>query len=675
MTKPGNNFQPIKTTDQSSNMENYRTLTPDEIAILESNNCTADNWQNISVGNFVADRYHNVCFSGKIILGNADGCHSDPSGVKKPCGIYNATIHNCEIGDNVRISDVTGAIANYRIGNNSSISSVGNICCHKNAMFGNGTIAETMDETGGRAVRFYDRMTAQIAYLCALYRHRPDFTSALEKIGDDYISSCQSDIGTIGHNVTISNCPSIIDVNICDVATVKNVSSLLNGTIGPKSHVADNVVARNFIIGPQASVTNGATLENTLIGQATTIANGFSASHSLIFANCNFQCGEACSIIAGPHTESHHRSTLLIGGIFSFFNAGSGTNQSNHMYRLGPIHHGIMERGCKTGSNSYVLWPAHFGQFSIILGSHYDHPDTSMFPYSTVIGKQGKTFVKPGAVVCSAGLIRDLMKWPKRDRRDPAFGKKDVINYDIINPLNVSKMYRGLKLLNQYETDPDAIAPYNFHLKYDSVVSGRENYAFAIDYFLGKYVTQLINDTELTADKPLSKQLFPEPLPANEGWIDLLGLLAPRNYIRQQIVIPVTEGKITSISQLTSRIHDIDRSYIRLVYQFIHQNFQKAYSIEADKITPKAMLSILQRWTETVSVMENRRITDGMKEFDRKMLIGFSPDDKNYIEMDFNAVRGNPQDNPQLKAIHEHYVKDLNNCYHAMNKLKTIFGS
>lgn len=663
-----------KSTDESINMDNFRALTPDEISILESNNCSADNWQNITVSDFVADRYKNVSFSGKIILGNAGGWHTEPSGVRKPCGIYNATVHNCEIGDNVRISDVTGAIANYRIGCGTSVSSVGNMFCHKNALFGNGTVAETMDETGGRAVRFYDRMTAQIAYLCALYRHRSDFTAAIKKIGDDHIASYRSDFGTIGRNVTIRNCPTLIDLNIADEATVINVATLSNGTIGKRAHVADNVVARNFIIGSQASVINGATLENTFVGQATTIANGFYASNSLIFANCNFQCGEACAIIAGPHTESHHRSTLLIGGIFSFFNAGSGTNQSNHMYRLGPIHHGIMERGCKTGSNSYVLWPAHFGQFSTVLGCHYDHPDTSMFPYSTIIGKQGKTFVKPGMGVCSAGLIRDLMKWPQRDRRDPSLGKTDVVNYDIINPLNVSKMFRGLKLMNSYETDSDATAIYNFRMEKEAVNYGRENYAFAIDYFMGKYVTQLINDTKLVADRPLHEQIFSDKVPTNEGWIDVLGLLAPRNCIRQQIIIPVIEGKITSVSQLTERLQEIDHNYLELVYKFIYQNFSKTYSIDADKITPKIMLSILQRWTETVSVMEKRRIADGMKEFDGKMHVGFSPDDKNYVDKDFNAVRGIPQDNSQMKAIHEHYIKELNNCYHAMNKLKTVFS-
>ncbi len=656
------------------NTGNFRLLTQDEISALKNRNCTSENWHGILVRDFVADRYFNVNFSGSIKLGSPRGMVTDEAGMRKPCGIYNATLHNCTVGDNVRISGVTGSIANYRIGNNTSISSVGSIYCHKNALFGNGTVANVMDETGGRAVKFYDRITAQIAYMAAIYRHRPEFHKALEKIGDDYIETCRADFGTIGSDVKIENCQSICDVNVGNHTHITNVSSLRNGTIGHNATVANSVVAENFIISSQAKVTNGSLLENAFIGQATTIANGFTATHSLIFANCNMQCGEACSIIAGPHAETHHKSSLLIGGVYSFFNAGSGTNQSNHMYRLGPMHHGIMERGCKTGSNSYVLWPAHFGQMSKVIGSHYNHPDTSMFPYSTVLGKNGKTYVMPGALVCTSGVIRDLLKWPKRDKRNHELGCNDIINYDIINPLNVSKMYRGLKLLTQFDIDPDVITPYNFSIKENSISAGRENYAFAIDFFLGKYLASLINKTDLTADKPLAEQLFPGNEPANEGWIDILGLMAPRNCIRDRIVVPVAEGEISTLTQLLDTIADIHANYHNLVTEFIHQNFEKAYGIPTKDLTPKALFAILSRWTDTITIMEQKRVADGIEEFSDNMKIGFGSDDKDMVQADFEAVRGNPEDNEQLKAIHDHYTSDLNTCYHAINKLKQIFA-
>ena len=72
-------------------------------------------------------------------------------------------------------------------------------------------------------------------------------------------------------------------------------------------------------------------------------------------------------------------------------NAGSGSNQSNHMYKLGPIHQGIVERGGKTTSNSYILWPAQIGAFSLIMGRHYNNADTSDMPFSYLIEDKNET--------------------------------------------------------------------------------------------------------------------------------------------------------------------------------------------------------------------------------------------------------------------------------------------
>ena len=96
---------------------------------------------------------------------------------------------------------------------------------------------------------------------------------------------------------------------------------------------------------------------------------------------------------AGPYTVTHHKSTLLIAGMFSFMNAGSGSNQSNHMYKLGPIHQGTLERGAKTTSDSYILWPARVGAFSLVMGRHVNHSDTSNLPFSYLIEQNNTTYL------------------------------------------------------------------------------------------------------------------------------------------------------------------------------------------------------------------------------------------------------------------------------------------
>jgi hypothetical protein len=121
------------------------------------------------------------------------------------------------------------------------------------------------------------------------------------------------------------------------------------------------VQAEDFIIGEGSTVDGGAIVSKSFVGQGCQIGKQFSSEGSAFFANCEGFHGEACSVFAGPYTVTHHKSTLLIAGMFSFYNAGSGTNQSNHLYKLGPLHEGKLERGCKTGSFSYMMWPCRVG--------------------------------------------------------------------------------------------------------------------------------------------------------------------------------------------------------------------------------------------------------------------------------------------------------------------------
>ncbi len=114
-------------------------------------------------------------------------------------------------------------------------------------------------------------------------------------------------------------------------------------------------MGRDFVASLGAKIGGSSIIERCFIGQSCHIDHLFSAHDSLIFANCNLENGEACAIFAGPFTVSSHKSSLLIAGHFSFLNAGSGSNQSNHLYKLGPIHQGVVERGSKTSSDSYNL--------------------------------------------------------------------------------------------------------------------------------------------------------------------------------------------------------------------------------------------------------------------------------------------------------------------------------
>ena len=87
------------------------------------------------------------------------------------------------------------------------------------------------------------------------------------------------------------------------------------------------MIADDFIVCSGSHVADNTSLERCFVGQSCHLGHGYSASDSLFFSNCQEENGEACAIFAGPFTVTHHKSTLLIAGMFSFMNAGSGSNQ------------------------------------------------------------------------------------------------------------------------------------------------------------------------------------------------------------------------------------------------------------------------------------------------------------------------------------------------------------
>ena len=194
-------------------------------------------------------------------------------------------------------------------------------------------------------------------------------------------------------------------------------TQLENGTVlsneGAPTMVGVDVQADDFIIAEGSQVTGGAVISRTFVGQGCKIGRQFSAEGSLFFANCEGLHGEACSVFAGPYTVTHHKSTLLIAGLFSFYNAGSGTNQSNHLYKLGPVHEGKLERGCKTGSFSYMMWPCRVGPFSVVLGKHTRTFDTADFPFSYIEATpDGRCLMTPGFNFTTVGTVRDGANGP-----------------------------------------------------------------------------------------------------------------------------------------------------------------------------------------------------------------------------------------------------------------------
>ena len=645
-----------------NNMNNYRKLDEDEIRLLQEHSCTADDWANIEVAqNFKTDYVFHTRFSGKVKLGVFEHEFTLAGGMKKHSGLYHTTLHNVTVGDNCCIENVKNYIANYEIGDYAFIENVDIILVDGCSKFGNGVEVAVLNETGGREVMMHDRLSAHQAYIMALYRHRPTLIEKMKAMVEKYADDNASTTGRIGSHVTIVDSGYIKNVKIGDHCKIEGAGRLKNGSLNSNEHapihIGYGVVCDDFIISSGSSVEDGTTLTRCFIGQACHLGHNYSASDSLFFSNCQEENGEACAIFAGPFTVTHHKSTLLIAGMFSFMNAGSGSNQSNHMYKLGPIHQGALERGAKTTSDSYILWPAKVGAFSLVMGRHVNNADTSNLPFSYLIEQQNTTYLVPGVNLRSVGTIRDAQKWPKRDKRkDPH--RLDQINYNLLSPYTIQKMMKGRQILKDLrrvsgETS-ETYAYQSAKIKNSSLNKGIQLYETAIHKFLGNSLIKRLEETKFQSDGEIRDRLLPDTEIGSGEWVDVSGLIAPKSEI-EKLMMDIESGMLTDVDGIHERFVEMHRNYYTYEWTWAYEKILSFYGLQAESITAKDVTMIVKKWQEAVVGLDKMVYADAKKEFSLSAMTGFGADgSREEQELDFEQVRGVFESNPFVTAVLQH---------------------
>ena len=638
-------------------------LTAEQIAVLEAQSCRCENWSEVTVAEDFNPKYvRNVNFSGQIRLGSFNKIFTLAGGIRKHSGIYHATLHNVIVGDDCMVEHIRNYIANYIIGDGSYIENVTDLITYGETSFGNGTKVSVLNETGGREVAIHEHLSSHEAYITALYRHDQKLIDSINELVSKYVESSKSTFGVIGKNVEILDAMHIVNVKIGDSAKIKGASRLRNGSIvsceEAPVNIGMNVIADDFIVESGSSITDGVTLTRCFVGQACVLGHGYSASDSLFFSNCQGENGEACALFAGPYTVTHHKSTLLIAGMFSFMNAGSGSNQSNHMYKLGPIHQGIFERGAKTTSDSYVLYPAKIGAFSLVMGRHVNNPDTSNLPFSYLIEQQGVTYIIPGVNLKSVGTVRDVRKWPSRDRRkDPH--RLDHINFNHLSPFTVQKMFDGIRILEMLKEASGNRAD-NYYYKKSiirnaSLHKGLKYYQTGIIKFLGNSFITRIQDADVSSDEGL-RQALRRDNPVGAGhWLDISGLICPASEI-EKLCDDLTEGKVRDIVELGSRFGQIASDYYSYEWTWAYDAIEKFWGYDLANITRSQAIDLISQWKNAVISLDKLIYDDAGKEFELTSMTGFGVDgDKVRRDADFTAVRGGGfNENPFVLEVLDH---------------------
>jgi len=649
-------------SEYACRQDRFRPLSAEQISQLTEQGCSCEDWSGVQVADgFNAGTVKSTHFCGQVKLGVFEKRISFFGGVKKPAGISNATIHNCIIGNNVYISHVRNYIANYIIEDEVVIDNIDLLAVEGRSSFGNGTEVAVVNESGGREIPIYDQLSAHTAYIIAFYRHRPEVIGKLQQMIADYSASVKSSMGVVGKGARLINCRIIKNVKVGAASVIEGVSRLENGSVNSCSddpvYIGPGVFAEDFIVCDGSKITDGTIIYKCFVGQGTVLAKQYSAENSVFFANCGGFHGEACSVFAGPYTVTHHKSTLLIAGLFSFLNAGSGTNQSNHMYKLGPTHQGIVERGSKTASDSYILWPAKVGAFTVVMGRHYKNSDTSDLPFSYLIEHEDESVLVPGVNLRNVGTVRDARKWPRRDRRkDPR--KLDYIHFKLLSPYTIQKMLTGCQLLANLKATSGRHTDYftynSVKISNSALDRGIKLYRMGIDKFLGNCLIKRLENKQFGNVDELRKALVPQTKAGSGKWVDLAGLFAPEQVV-QKMLSDIENDIINSPVQLAEAFESMYNSYPAYEWAWAANVLQRCLGIMLDRIMPNDIIGLVTKWKTAVVELDRMLYADTKKEFADTAQIGYGLDGgKETARADFEQVMGTFEENSFVLEIEKH---------------------
>ena len=538
----------------------YRKLTDNEIALLEDNNCRAEDWESVNVSDDFNPAYLcDVVFYGEINLGYFDRNIEVSPGFLKHSGIYRATLRNVTVGDNCLIEHVNNYVNNYTIGDNCYISNIATLETSEGATYGQGNIISAGSPSCESNIMLFTRLSSQLAALMMKYSYDKELRETLRNLVREDVDAQQPERGIIGEGVKIVNTGEITNTILGDYCEVNGAARLSDttvmGTADASVFIGTGVICENSVISDGASLLNSAIVTDCFVGEACKISNGFTAGQSVIFANSSLSKGEASAAFCGPFTTSHHKNSLLTGSVFSLNNTG---------------HDDITQ--C---------------------------PDMCNLPFSRLTTQGDTTFLEPAFHITTAAHYRDIRRWARRDMRAQST-PKSIVNFDWLSPFSVGKIIKAKKKLEDLrEISGEDASNYRFHefiIRAADLQKGIQNYDMALRIYMGAVLERVQRrDPELNE---------PETDTGLGKWDNLAGLLLPASEERQ-MVEDIKDGTLESIDAILRRFDEINAEYRNYQWVWTYRLILNYYGLteltpdDADMIRDN-YLKARRVWTEEI---------------------------------------------------------------------------
>ena len=306
------------------------------------------------------------------------------------------------------------------------------------------------------------------------------------------------------------------------------------------------------------------------------------------------------------------------------------------------------------------------------MGRHTSHADTSDLPFSYLIENNSESFVVPGANLRTVGTIRDAQKWPKRDlRKDPH--KLDQINYNLLSPYTVQKMWRGreilIKLQNLSGTSTEVYGYHNCKIRNSSLRHGISLYETGIAKFLGNSLITRLDNASFTNEEELRAVLRPDTRKGSGEWVDMAGLIAPKQEVLA-LIEDIEQDKVT-LAQIQQRFEEMHQNYYTYEWTWVADKLEKVWGCPVDKVKVEQVVKAVEAWKKAVIGLDEMVYEDARKEFDLNSQTGFGVDgDASQRQADFESVRGKFENNAFVKAVSEHITRKSQLGDRMLEKLK-----
>ena len=306
---------------------------------------------------------------------------------------------------------------------------------------------------------------------------------------------------------------------------------------------------------------------------------------------------------------------------------------------------------------------------------HYKNTDTSDLPFSYLIENKDESWIAPGVNLRSVGTIRDVMKWPKRDRRkDPE--KLDCINFNLLSPFTIKRMQKGLDILNSLKEisgeTTEVFAYRNTQISKSALEKGINLYEKAIYKFLGNSVISRLEKCNVQTLEELRECLKPRHEVGQGEWSDLAGLIAPKTEIHK-LIKSIERQELVSLDGIEQEFRNLHNNYYEYEWIWASELLVEKTGKKIENLTIADIITLIGKWKESVIGLDEMLYEDAKKEFRMDSMTGFGMDgNKTTQKLDFEKVRGSFESNDFVNEIVNHIQRKTLLGEKMIEKLTTI---